>query len=823
MMSGRGRLIVWAAAASVMTACALLPLATPTGWIMQALVLVAVQSSVGALARHLTPARPLTVLAQAAVSLLLLSWLFAGAQAIGGLLPGPGVFVQFGRLLTEGLLDVGQFAIPAPVTPGIRLLLVGGVLLIALTVDALAVTYGSAAPAGLPLLALYSIATGLSGSGGSWFVVSASGYLLLLLAEGKDRLSRWGRAFGSAKPGATTQTGGPPVASVRTGRRIGALALGVALIAPAALPSLSGGLLAGAGRGLGQSGGMISAVNPVVALQDQLSGPDNREVFTYKTNSADTSDMYLRFIALEQFNGAEWTSSERTLSNMPKVLPDPPGLQPGVTSRVVVSTVTADRNFGQLWLPLPYPATKVEIGGHWGYEPAGRSLLGLRGQTTQGVQYTVTSLDVQPTAAQLASAPSPDASFLEEYTQVPAALPADVARIAAEVTRGTTNQYQKAVALQRWFTSGLFTYSTSVNSGTGVDAITRFLKDKRGFCVHFAFTMAAMARILGIPARVAVGFTPGTARSDGSYSVGLKDAHAWPELYFEGVGWTRFEPTPYRGTTPGYTLDNTPPTSTGGTGLPPHGSGAVPTAGASASPTCNAKGQRQVDCAPPAQTSASGPTDHGIGSWKLTAIALLCALGLGVPLLPMLLRRRTRARRLEGRFGGRRAARPPAASWTLSDTEGSQGALPGEGQREVSGDLQALAAWRELIDTAWDYAVLPDESETPRQAVIRLVRDGGLDEQAGAAAQRVATAVEQALYAPLPRLPGAPGADVRQVRAGLHAAAGRLTRVRATVLPRSSIRVVWRLSQRWSSATQWWTTGLRRAGGVLRRPLRKTR
>jgi transglutaminase-like putative cysteine protease len=56
--------------------------------------------------------------------------------------------------------------------------------------------------------------------------------------------------------------------------------------------------------------------------------------------------------------------------------------------------------------------------------------------------------------------------------------------------------------------------------------------------------MAAMARTLGIPARVAVGFIPGTATADGGMTVGLKDAHAWPELYFEGVGWTRFEPTP---------------------------------------------------------------------------------------------------------------------------------------------------------------------------------------------------------------------------------------------------------------------------------------
>ncbi len=59
--------------------------------------------------------------------------------------------------------------------------------------------------------------------------------------------------------------------------------------------------------------------------------------------------------------------------------------------------------------------------------------------------------------------------------------------------------------------SGGFRYDTEVQVGSGSDAIARFLRDKEGFCVHFSFAMAAMARTLGIPARVAVGFTPGTA------------------------------------------------------------------------------------------------------------------------------------------------------------------------------------------------------------------------------------------------------------------------------------------------------------------------
>lgn len=84
----------------------------------------------------------------------------------------------------------------------------GGVLLIGLAVDTLAVTFRSAAPAGLPLLALYSVAAGLSDGGTDWlwFLVAAAGYLMLLLAEGRERLSQWGRIFGGA---ARSQSGSP--------------------------------------------------------------------------------------------------------------------------------------------------------------------------------------------------------------------------------------------------------------------------------------------------------------------------------------------------------------------------------------------------------------------------------------------------------------------------------------------------------------------------------------------------------------------------------------------------------------------------------------
>ena len=62
-------------------------------------------------------------------------------------------------------------------------------------------------------------------------------------------------------------------------------------------------------------------------------------------------------------------------------------------------------------------------------------------------------------------------------------------------------------------------------------------------------------------------------------SVGLKDAHAWPELYFEGVGWTRFEPTPYRGTAPDYTRDDTPAGNPSNPAAPSEAASSEPSAG----------------------------------------------------------------------------------------------------------------------------------------------------------------------------------------------------------------------------------------------------
>ena len=126
------------------------------------------------------------------------------------------------------------------------------------------------------------------------------------------------------------------------------------------------------------------------------------------------------------------------------------------------------------------------------------------------------------------------------------------------MTAGAPTTYDAMLALQNWFQPE-FEYSLDVPQGHGNNAIEAFLRQRIGYCEQFAGTFAAMARSIGVPARVAVGFTPGRASSPtAAASVLGKNAHAWPEVWFDGLGWVPFEPTPGRGA----------PGAEGYTGLP---------------------------------------------------------------------------------------------------------------------------------------------------------------------------------------------------------------------------------------------------------------
>ncbi|HEX7254922.1 MAG TPA: transglutaminaseTgpA domain-containing protein [Gaiellaceae bacterium] len=123
-------------------------------------------------------------------------------------------------------------------------------------------------------------------------------------------------------------------------------------------------------------------------------------------------------------------------------------------------------------------------------------------------------------------------------------------RQAQSVVGSPQNPYAAAVALEAWFrSSGEFTYDEHPpTTGTAPPLVSFVTGHRRGYCQHFAGAMALMLRYLGVPARVAAGFTTGTFDEDeGRWTVSDTNAHTWVEVWFQGYGWLPFDPTPGRG------------------------------------------------------------------------------------------------------------------------------------------------------------------------------------------------------------------------------------------------------------------------------------
>jgi transglutaminase-like putative cysteine protease len=122
---------------------------------------------------------------------------------------------------------------------------------------------------------------------------------------------------------------------------------------------------------------------------------------------------------------------------------------------------------------------------------------------------------------------------------------------ALEVAGDARNPYAATVALEAWFrTGGGFTYDESPpRSPPGIPPLVFFVtQSKTGYCQHYAGAMALMLRYLGVPARVAAGFTSGTYnREQRVWNVSDRNAHTWVEVWFQGYGWLPFDPTPGRG------------------------------------------------------------------------------------------------------------------------------------------------------------------------------------------------------------------------------------------------------------------------------------
>ena len=725
------RLTGFAALATVLTSLALLPTVADGGWGDRILVSVAVIAVCGGLVRELGLPRPLVPLVQVAALSIYLAISFGDGQAVAGILPGPEVGRHFLELVNDGFTVTWNEAPPVSATEGVAFLLVSGVALIALLVDAVAVTWRHPTLAGLPLFVLYLVPAAVLPEGVPWplFVLAGLGWVLLQLAEGRDRLTRWGRLLGTR---AEATSGIHAVGG--TGRRLGATALAVAVIIPVVLPSLDDGVFGGGGGsadGEGGSGGnspgfkRISTINPIVSIRRDLRRGEDIPILRYQ--SSDLAPEYLRIATLDRFNGSEWQLEETEAADDQQVtegLPTPPGLAEEVP-RTTVTTQVNVLALNSLRLPLPYPVTKVAIDGDWRWDADTFDVFTAESDgNAQGTEYTATSLNISPTATVLRDADQPRES-LETYLALPSDTQDLLTPITADVVAGEPTSYDKALAIQNWFRED-FEYSLDTAAGNGTDALQSFLLDDRsGYCEQFSTSMALMARAVGIPSRVQVGFTPGERLDDGTWEVTTHDAHAWPELWFEGVGWVRFEPTPGGGdggATPGYAPP--PASSIGGGGTNPNGD---PRGNANNPPLRrtgpdapqNVPDDKQLPKAAGgsrgADPLAAGelPVTEQAGRWT-PYLLLLILLALVVGLTPAVAKRVERRRRWAG----------------------------------VEDEPAAIhAAWADVLSAATDVDLAPKPTETTRDLAIRLRKQGGLSKATAARLSDLAQALEQARYA----------------------------------------------------------------------------
>ncbi len=312
-------------------------------------------------------------------------------------------------------------------------------------------------------------------------------------------------------------------------------AIVVAAVAGFIGPRLPGADAAPVYETRGRGGGVTEVVSPLVDIRSRLTNRKNDELFRVRASN----ESYWRLSALPEFDGTTWGLPERTLEPAGGALGSPRGDASDLRQQITIvdlggSLVPA--------APDPYQASGLPD-LRWLEETS--TLVTVDGDLERGDVIDVVSASPRFDPTVLAAAGSTDAGD-SIYTSVPDDLPGVVAQTAAEVTASSTSAYESAMLLQGWFQTE-FRYSLEVQSGHGNNAIENFLRDRVGYCEQFAGTYAAMMRTLGIPARVAVGFTPGIQVETGVFSVLGKNAHAWPEVWFDSIGWVAFEPTPGRG------------------------------------------------------------------------------------------------------------------------------------------------------------------------------------------------------------------------------------------------------------------------------------
>lgn len=564
--------------------------------------------------------------------------------------------------------------------------------------------------------------------------------IAVVLADGVGRILDHGRV----EP--PLGLGGAVLAAVRGARLPIAVATVVAIAAPGIVPG--GGttpLLDLAGPIPG-----VTRLQPFVSIRAELERDERRVLFRVRTDGGEAA--YWRLFALDRFDGAGWTASPPRLSEPlagPATLPFA-AIVPGRTLLGQDVELVAD-GIGDGWIPLAYPAARVDAQGTIRFDPDAATVR-IDPELGPGDRYTAVSTPLAPDPEALDRVKYLEPSVYGRYTEIPDGSGRALARIATAWTAAEETPYRKILALQSRFLDGSFRYSLDVPEspvdGAIGDPILRFLRQTRvGFCQQFATAMAALVRSLGYPARVAVGFRQGERRGT-TYTVTNLDAHAWVEVFFPGIGWLAFEPTPGRpnpAATPGSYLRP----QDGDAGAASDGSTTDSTAsGADGGPTRDAACTLPDGSVLPARLCRDGaeaapvpptPVRGGTTDRRVPIVALILALVLlAGALLPSL---RDAARRRRAARAGEPRARTLAAYAIVAGTAADLGlgrwdaeTLPeylARIERHASGIGTHL---RDLVDLTVVAAYgrsAPGEAEASRAVAIarrgaaRLRRDAG--------------------------------------------------------------------------------------------------
>ncbi|MFN2389115.1 MAG: DUF3488 and DUF4129 domain-containing transglutaminase family protein [Actinomycetota bacterium] len=457
-----------------------------------------------------------------------------------------GLGRSLGAALEKSAVDYA----PVPVRPGYVIAIVAGLWVATALGEVATFRWRRPLLASLLPLALVTLALIVGTGENAWLIVALFVAALVTYwgLESAHRLRSWGRwipVFEDEPESA------PPSVAGDIARRMAVSCVAAALVAPAFLPALERGLLSWR-RGAGGSGGAVAAtIDPLVTIVPELLRQTDRELMRVTADEP----AYWRLVTLTEFDGTSWTPAANAMA------PAPGGFVPQLREPLPAPARLVDQTFTMTGLEgdsLPAAGRPTTITLTDGGETTDVRVdvetvdLRLEGGLSDGLTYEVQSVVPDLSFAEMKDAQTGDPG--PEYLDVPGGTSApsdEVRELLRTWTEGAETDYEQLLALQSRFRHE-FAYSESerVDRSASTDYLTTFLTDtKAGYCQQFATAFALLARMNGLPSRVAVGFLPGATdiATPDTYVVRGTDAHAWPEVHFEGYGWVPFEPTP-RGT-----------------------------------------------------------------------------------------------------------------------------------------------------------------------------------------------------------------------------------------------------------------------------------